>query len=607
MSKASVMSFLISYKNLGMSYGSQTLFSDLSLGFSEGEKLGLIGANGSGKSTLLKIFAGVIHPDTGQRLEKKNLRPVYLAQQDIFDPDQTVEAILTRTLDETAGHDAEMFSRGQKVIGQAQFPDASVKTSDLSGGWRKRLAISCALIRQPDILFLDEPTNHLDLEGILWLEQILKQATFSFVLVSHDRYLLNAVTNRTIELGKAYPEGYLKVDGNYAEFLERREILLDLQLRQETVLANKMRRETEWLRRGPKARSTKAQYRIDNASRLSAELGDLRTRNRQTSDIDLDFQSTGRKTRRLLDAYHLGKSLGGQILFDNLSLSLGPGLVIGLLGANGSGKSTLLKILAGRIEPDSGHVKTVDGLNIVLFDQERAQLDPNLTLRKALSPDSDTILYRGNPVHVVTWAKKFQFHPEQLDTALAKLSGGEQARVIIANLMRTPADVLLLDEPTNDLDIPTLEVLEDSLADFPGAIVVASHDRCLLDSLATHILGFDGKGTVSLYADLNQWVDELKEARKKTIRKKTSAEPSPAPKDNKPRKFSFKLQFEFDQIEGLIHEAEAMVQTLEGRLNDPSLAGDAETVQNLYRELGEAQSRVDRLYERWAELEALKG
>ncbi|GAB6095559.1 ATP-binding cassette domain-containing protein [Desulfatiferula olefinivorans] len=601
------MSFLISYKNLGMSYGSQTLFSDLSLGFSEGEKLGLIGANGSGKSTLLKIFAGVIHPDTGQRLEKKNLRPVYLAQQDLFDPDLTVEAVLGRVLDETAGHDAEMISRGQKVIGQARFPDVSVKTADLSGGWRKRLSICCALIRQPDILFLDEPTNHLDLEGILWLEQILAQASFSFVLVSHDRYLLNAVTNRTIELGKAYAGGYLKVDGNYAEFLERRDTVLDLQLRQETVLANKMRRETEWLRRGPKARSTKAQYRIDNASRLSAELGDLRTRNRQAAEIDLDFQSTGRKTRRLLDAYHLGKSLGGQTLFDNLSLALGPGLVIGLLGANGSGKSTLLKILAGRIEPDSGHVKTVDNLNIVLFDQERAQLDPDLTLRKALSPDSDTVLYRGNPVHVVTWAKKFHFHPEQLDTTVDKLSGGEQARVIIANLMRTPADILLLDEPTNDLDIPTLEVLEDSLADFPGAIVVASHDRCLMDSLATHILGFDGKGAVRLYADLTQWIDELKEDRKKTVRKKPPAASQAPPKEEKPRKFSFKHQFELDQIEGLIQAAEEAVRTLEARLNDPSLFGDTETMQNLYRELGEAQSRVDRLYERWAELEELKG
>lgn len=600
------MSFLISYKNLGMSYGSQTLFSDLSMAFSEGEKLGLIGPNGSGKSTLLKIFAGVIQPDTGQRLEKRNIRPVYLAQQDEFDPEQTVDDILSDVLARTAGNDSEMFSKGQKIIGQTLFPDPNIKTGKLSGGWKKRLAICCALIQQPDILFLDEPTNHLDMEGILWLEETLKNATFSFVLVSHDRYLLNHVTNRTIELGKVYAEGYLKVEGNYGEFLERRDAFLDLQIKQETVLANKMRRETEWLRRGPKARSTKAQYRIDNASRLNGELSDLRTRNRQMTDVDIDFQSTGRKTKRLLDAYHLGKSLGGHLLFDNLSVSLGPGLFIGLLGANGSGKSTLLKILAGELEPDSGHVKTVDDLKIVMFDQERAQLDPTISLKKALSPDSDSLIYRGNPVHVVTWAKKFHFHPEQLDTPVAKLSGGEQARVVIANLMKTQADILLLDEPTNDLDIPTMEVLEDSLSDFPGAIVVASHDRYMLDNLATHILGFDGEGSVRLYADLGQWISELREKKKKPAKKKSSPDQAPAPKTEKPKKFSYKHGYELSQIEDKILAAENAVADLESQLNDPALSKDPTKLQDTCKQLGEAQSYVEKLYARWEELESLK-
>ncbi|MBU1169984.1 MAG: ABC-F family ATP-binding cassette domain-containing protein [Proteobacteria bacterium] len=601
------MSFLISYKNLGMSFGSQILFSDLSMAFSAGEKLGLIGANGSGKSTLLKIFAGVIQPDTGQRLERKNLRPVYLAQQDLFDSEKTVEDILSHVLSQTAGGDSEMFSKGQKVIGQAQFPDTSMRTGELSGGWKKRLAICCALIKQPDILFLDEPTNHLDLEGILWLEDLLKNATFSFVLVSHDRYLLNHVTNRTVELGKVYSEGYLKVDANYEEFLERRDMLLERQIKQETVLANKMRRETEWLRRGAKARSTKAQYRIDNASRLNGELSDLRQRNRQLADVDIDFQSTGRKSKRLLDAYNLTKSLGGRLLFDNLSLSLGPGIFIGLLGANGCGKSTLMKILAGSLIPDSGHVKMLDDLKIVMFEQDRAMLDPGISLKKALSPDSDTLIYRGNPVHVVTWAKKFHFHPEQLDTPVAKLSGGEQSRVIIANLMIKEVDILFLDEPTNDLDIPTMEVLEESLADFPGAIVVASHDRYMLDNLATHILGFDGEGSVRLYANLSQWISELQEKKKKASKKKSKSEPSKSKKPEKTKKFSYKHDFELSQIEEKIERAEEEVRDLESAVNDPALSKDAAMLQDVCKRLGDAQLRVNELYGRWAELESLKG
>lgn len=600
------MSFLISYKQLKMSFGSHTLFSDLSMAFSEGEKLGLIGPNGSGKSTLLKIFSGVIQPDEGQRLTMKNIRPVYLAQQDVFDPDKTVSQVMDELLAEVAGDDAEMFSKGRKAIGQGQFPDLDMKTKDLSGGWKKRLAICCALIKQPDILFLDEPTNHLDLEGILWLEEILKQASFSFVLVSHDRYLLNNVTNRIIELGKIYPEGYLKIEGNYQTFIDRKDIFIEQQLRQETVLANKMRRETEWLRRGPKARSTKAQFRIDKAGRLDDELKDVRLRNREIVDVDIDFQSTGRKTKRLLDAFNLGKTLGGQTLFENLSLSLSPGLFIGLLGANGSGKSTLLNILAGNLDPDSGHIKTVDGLRIVKFDQERTRLNPEMTLKTALSPDSDTVIYRGSPVHVVTWAKKFHFQPEQLETPIGKLSGGEQSRLMIADLMKTQADVLLLDEPTNDLDIPTLDVLEDSLSDFPGAVVVASHDRYMLDSLCTHILGFDGQGTVSLYASLDQWVNELKTKKKEQTKKKNKDIPPAQPKKQKSKAFSYKHSFELSQIEDKITEAEEEVRKLTQELDEAQRSNEPEALQDVCKRLGDAQLKVDQLYERWDALESLK-
>jgi ATP-binding cassette subfamily F protein uup len=287
-------------------------------------------------------------------------------------------------------------------------------------------------------------------------------------------------------------------------------------------------------------------------------------------------------------------------------LALSPGIFIGLLGANGSGKSTLLNILAGRMEPDSGHVKTVDDLSLVLFDQERKQLDPELSLKRTLAPDSDSVMFMGNPVHVVTWARKFNFRTEQLDTPVSKLSGGEKARAIIANLMKTPADVLLLDEPTNDLDIPTLEVLEESLGEFPGAVVVASHDRYLLNNLATHILGFDGEGLVKLYANVDQWVMEMQEKNRKAPKKKTKEEPIEEPKQDKKKKFSYKHGFELAQIEENIMDAEKEVSRLETEVADPALARDPERMKTVCQMLAEAQKRVEQLYERWDELESMK-
>jgi len=245
-------------------------------------------------------------------------------------------------------------------------------------------------------------------------------------------------------------------------------------------------------------------------------------------------------------------------------------------------------------------------LSLVLFDQERKQLDPEQSLKRALSPDSDSVMFRENPVHVVTWARKFHFRTEQLDTPVSKLSGGEKARAIIANLMKTPADVLLLDEPTNDLDIPTLEVLEESLGDFPGAVVVASHDRYLLNNLATHILGFDGEGSVKLYANVDQWVMEMQEKNKKTPKKKIKEDPIEDPKQDKKKKFSYKHGFELAQIEENIIEAEKEVSRLESEVADPALTKDPERLTTVCRMLSEAQKRVEQLYERWDELESMK-
>lgn len=600
------MAFLITYQSLGMAYGSQTLFSDLSIGFSEGERIGLIGSNGVGKSTLLKIFADKIKPDKGDRIQGKSIVFEYLAQQDQLDHTKTIDEILTGILDEEFFDDAEKYGKAQKIIGQAEIPDLDVLIGDLSGGWKKRISITCALIKQPDLLFLDEPTNHLDFEGILWLEGILKNAVFAFVLVSHDRYLLENATNRIIELGPVYPGGYYKIEGNYSEFLKRREDFLENQLRKETVLANKMRRETEWLSRGPKARATKAQYRIDSAMKMNDELSNIKKRNSHNITVDISFDSTGRKTKKLLEAYNIGKTLGDKKLFEDVSIRLSPGTFIGLLGANGSGKSTFLKILNKSIEPDSGTIKHVDDLKIVMFDQDREQLDQNITLKKALSADSDTVLYMGRPVHIVTWAKKFLFKAEQLDMPVRNLSGGEQARVLIANLMQKPSDILFLDEPTNDLDIQSLEILEESLREFPGAIVAASHDRYLLDNLATHILGFDGEGSAVVYADFRQWIDVVNE-RKKKLKSKTKKNKEVQVKTKNKKKFSYKHNYELEHIEEKIQQAEKEVEQYEIHLTDPEVSNNPVKLQETCNSLDKAHKYVEKLYDRWEILEALKG
>ena len=359
-------------------------------------------------------------------------------------------------------------------------------------------------MQAPDILFLDEPTNHLDIDGILWLEKLLQTAPFACVVVSHDRFFLENVVNDMAELNRIYPEGLFRVEGNYSRFLEKKEEFLEAQSRQQEALANRVRREVEWLRRRPKARTGKSRARIDEAGRMMAELADVSARN-ATGTAQVDFTASDRRTKRLIAAEGIAKQMAGRTLFGDLSFVLRPGTRLGLLGLNGTGKTTLLRILNGEIGPDAGSIERADALRIVYFDQGREQLDLSQPLRDGLGARGDFVIFRDRPIHVAGWAKRFLFGAEQIDRPMASLSGGEQARVLIARLMLQPADVLLLDEPTNDLDIPTLEVLEENLSEFPGALVLVTHDRFLLDRVSNALLGLDGQGGATFYADYWQW------------------------------------------------------------------------------------------------------
>jgi ABC transport system ATP-binding/permease protein len=335
---------------MSKSYGAQPLFTDIFLQVFDNERLGLIGPNGAGKSTFLKILAGMEPVDSGEISRRRNTRTIYIPQEDVLDPEKTIEETLFHAISKEL-EAWQVGKRHREIMNLIEVDNTNQKVKTLSGGWRKRLAIGQALFQKPDLLLMDEPTNHLDLEGILWLEKLLKDAPFAFVLVSHDRFFLENTTNRIVELNRRYPEGFIKVEGNYSVFVEKREKYVHDQAKLETVLSNKVRREIEWLRRGPKARTSKAKYRIDKAYQLQEDLETVKGRNAQSRSADIAFDTTHRKTKELLDAKNLRKTLGGKLLFDNLSLKLTPGMGIGVMGRNGTGKSTLIHILNGKLAP----------------------------------------------------------------------------------------------------------------------------------------------------------------------------------------------------------------------------------------------------------------
>jgi ATP-binding cassette subfamily F protein uup len=493
---------LLSCQAVSKAFGTRSLFDDLSFGLLEGDQAGLVGPNGSGKSTLLKILVGLETPDRGTRSLRGGVRVGYVPQDPVFPAARTVADVVLAAL--THVDEDDRPSRLAQALGRAGFADGRAEIDTLSGGWRKRLAIARELAAAPDILLMDEPTNHLDVDGILWLEGLLAERARACLVVSHDRYFLEHVATRMLELNRAYPAGLFEAQGRYSEFLARRDEFLRGQAAYQESLANTVRREIEWLRRGAKARSTKAKGRIQEAERLIDELADSRARS-LSATAGIDFISSQRRTRRLVVARGVTKSLGGRRLVSGLDLIITPGTRVGLIGPNGSGKTTLLNVLAGRLPPDAGDVEHAEGLRIVRFEQERGGLDPAQSLRRALAPEGDAVIWQGRSVHVHSWAKRFLFRPEQLEVPVGRLSGGEQARILIARLMREPADLLVLDEPTNDLDIPTLEVLEDSLAEFDGGLILVTHDRFMLERVSTVILALDGQGGTSTFADYAQW------------------------------------------------------------------------------------------------------
>jgi ATP-binding cassette subfamily F protein uup len=605
---------IINAQELSKQYGITPLFQHVSFTVSEGDRIGLIGPNGSGKSTLLEILCGRVKPDSGEVAVRKRSRLSYVAQVSDFAPGETVRSVIEKALEQAAVPPAEREARTSEALGRAGFIDFDTPAAALSGGWRKRLRITEGLVQQADILLLDEPTNHLDFAGIEWLETLLQNAPFACVVVSHDRYFLENVANEVVELNRVFVDGVFRVKGNYSRFLEQKEAYLDAQGKRQEALTNRVHTELEWLRRGPRARRTKAKARIDKAHELIDELADLNSR-RRTATAQIDFSATDRQTEQLITLEGVACAIGNRTLFEGVNFTIKAGMRVGLVGQNGSGKTTLLRLLRGDIPPTGGEILRADALRIVYFDQNR-EIDPDLTLRRALAPDSDSVIYQERVIHVASWAARFLFNPDDLSQPVGRLSGGERARVFIAQLMLQPADVLLLDEPTNDLDIPTLEILEESLLEYRGALVLVTHDRFMLDRVSTVVLGLDGLGAAERFGDYSQWdvwqrAQQAKRARSAAAAAPRSASP-PGPPDGAPpaaakKKLSYLEAREFATLEKKIAETEQELGVLRATLEDPAIMSDAARLHVTYAKMEETRGKVDKLYARWAELEEKQG
>jgi ATP-binding cassette subfamily F protein uup len=615
---------ILSIKDGYLQIGDRIIFSGLSVSLFQGERVALIGRNGSGKSTLLKLCAnssarikpftgtkplnssGLVDSglDSGELILNSDVTSVYVPQEEptIFDNNDTIKSALERVIErgeeEFTHHVLSQDSRTIKLIADSGFSDLYQPLKTLSGGWRKRLALVKGIINFPQLLLLDEPTNHLDIDGINWLENTLSTLKCTVFFVSHDRAHIERIATRVIELAPWYPGGALVSDGGYLKFLERREAFLEQQEKLSSSLANKARQELAWLRQGAKARSTKAKHRTKSAVEIIERSKQSQSLPKKIHDkIAIDFSSSNRGTSELLRLEKVHFSFGEKKLIKNLSVTISKGDCVGIIGANGSGKTTLLQLLLKELAPTEGVISAAHKLKIGYLDQKRKSLPVKLTVRQALCPEGDSIIFQGRQVHVNSWAERFLFSRSQLDLPIESLSGGEKVRILLADLMVKEFDLLVLDEPSNDLDIATLEVLEESITSFSGAVLLVSHDRFLLEQVATVIIGLSTSGSI-VYADYFQWESE------QLFKKVTNSDPAnntSVLKVHKPNNLRA-TEREAATIERKITKAESLLIQYELSLNDPEVAANAEELKSRYEKVLNQKKIIEDLYEVWGKL-----
>lgn len=591
------MSILINANGLEKSFAHRNLFKGLNFGIDSGDRIGLIGPNGAGKSTLLKILAGLEEPDSGTLSVQRGLRVGYLSQVPVFADRATIQS--TAMEGATDPHDWEEMARAEMILARLQLVDSEKLVSELSGGWKKRVALARELVRNPDLLLLDEPTNHLDVEGVEWLEEFLSESSMATLTVTHDRLFLQRVSNRILELDRRNAGGILSIKGDYLAYLEAKELLMSAQLNQEQKMRNTLRRETEWLRRGAKARQAKQSARIEKAQQLKEEVQEITSRNLNLQ-VDMEFVGAENRPKKLIEAKGISKSYDGKLVVPPVDILISPKSRIGILGVNGCGKSTLIRLLLDREKPDTGEVFHSEHLQVSYFEQNRDSLDPNLSVLRTICPVGDYVDFGNQKVHARSYLARFLFDKLQVEMPVSKLSGGEQSRLLLARLMLSAANVLVLDEPTNDLDMATLEVLQEMLSEFPGAVILVTHDRYFLDQVATKILALetDGNGnkvieSVSSFAQWEEWKASLKST------------PKAAPVTSQPvfhTKVNKSGQRELEKLTQKIEKAEAELKMLESTLESKEVVIDANKLKDVGEQMAKLQAKIESYYADWEKL-----
>lgn len=619
---------LLSATDLCFRIDLREVLKNASLAIHAGDRIGLVGANGSGKSTFLKIVAGVLVPDGGTVARSKNLALGYLPQDFTLDPKQTVresieggahEILELISQYESLAHDdpkaADIEHRIQHLDGwnlearikslmtSLRTPEGGRLVENLSGGEKRRVALCRALVGQPDLLILDEPTNHLDTESTEWIEDFLAGYRGACLLVTHDRYFLDRVTNRMVEL---FAGGFFSHQGNYSEFLVAKAERMAMEESQEQGRQRFLKRELDWVRRMPKARTTKSKSRVD---RYFEALDQAPPQREQ--EMELVIPPPPKLGNRVVELRDVGIALGGRPLFAGLNLNFEQGMRLGVVGRNGLGKSTLLKLILGEIEPGSGTVERGPQTQINYIDQGRLLLREDHTVYEEVGQGGEWVQLGSERLSLRSYLKRFLFTDERINTRVGQLSGGERSRLILARILKAGGNFLILDEPTNDLDLPTLRVLEEALATFRGCVLVVSHDRYFLNRVCTGILAFEGEGrVVCSVGNYDYYAEKRRERAAAKPEAKTPAPAShavPAKAAVKARKLSYKEERELESIEAAIQAAEENVSEREAKFQDPKYlielgAGVAEASE----ELEAARQKVKDLYARWEELEKIK-
>jgi ATP-binding cassette subfamily F protein uup len=607
------MSLLLSVHQLSKSFAGKELFKGVSFGIEEKERVALLGPNGVGKSTLMKILTNNLTSDSGSVVYRRGMRMAYLPQTPVFKADDTLCSLLLNNYD----MEGDKLALAYEWMGRLELSQFAEDTSivSMSGGWQKRVALAEQILKDPDLLLLDEPTNHLDVAGIKWLEDFLCESRFACLIITHDRLFLQRVSQKILDLDPRFPGHLLSVEGDYQKYLEIKSLMAADQMAREQKMTNTLRREKEWLARGAKARQTKQQARIDEAGKLADEVQRLQTLNKRKL-VDLSFEAGEKGPKKLIVSKDLGKkSFTGENswLFRHLDFILTPKTRLALLGTNGAGKSTLIKTLLGLLPAEEGQVKLAEALRSAYFEQDRGSLDPKKSVLHNICPEGDYVDFRGRFVHVRSYLEKFKFYKDKLDLPVSQLSGGECARLRIAQMMLKECQVLVLDEPTNDLDIETLNVLEEALRDFEGAVILVTHDRYFMDQVCTQILSFDGfqpeLGELLFFANYEQWENwyevqlALIKAKKSAVKNKSSSS-SDKNSASTGKKLSNKEKFELEQMEERVLKTEQKITQLQQELASPEVVSQAMRVQELYTVLHKEQQDLEKIFQRWSELEA---